>query len=301
MPRVILEESDWLARCSAHAARVEPWTFPRLRRMSLGERHPVDDFLFEYYSYRPAQLRRWHPGIGTRLRGPAAEPWLAFTHYARFEDGIGASALTLKSGRVEFVTWLLRLLESTRDRLPFFGCAGLHEWAMVYRAGDIRHSHWPLRLGAEATNAVVESLPIRCSHHDAFRFFTPQARPLNRLQPGRADALDMEQSGCLHANMDLYKWAYKLAPFTSSELVADTFALAREIREVDMRASPYDLSGIGLTPIPIENTEGRAEYEQLQRAFSSRCQPLRERLIEVCRLVLAEAAGRLTSRDSAPE
>ena len=30
-------------------------------------KHPVHDFLFTYYSQRPAQLRRWHPGYGVGL------------------------------------------------------------------------------------------------------------------------------------------------------------------------------------------------------------------------------------------
>lgn len=47
-------------------------------------------------------------------------------------------------------------------------------------------------------------------------------------------------------NMDLYKWAYKLSPLVPSELVADCFALAREIRTLDMRASPYDLADPGV-------------------------------------------------------
>ena len=69
----LLAESDWHARRAAHAARVDPWIAPRLARMSLGARHPVDDFLFEYYSYRPAQLRRWHPGLGVALAGRSAQ------------------------------------------------------------------------------------------------------------------------------------------------------------------------------------------------------------------------------------
>jgi len=133
---------------------------------------------------------------------------------------------------------------------------------------------------------VVESLPVRCSHHDAFRFFTAAARPLNRLQPARADAMELEQAGCLHANMDLYKWACKLAPFTPAELVADAFELAREIRVIDMRASPYDFTALGFTPIPIETTNGRAEYEMHQRAFSRRAAPIRNRIIAVCTQIL---------------
>ncbi len=55
-----------------HEARVRPWIEPRLRRMSLQQKHPVDDFLFEYYPNRPAQLLRWHPGMGVVLTEKAA-------------------------------------------------------------------------------------------------------------------------------------------------------------------------------------------------------------------------------------
>jgi hypothetical protein len=86
--------------------------------------------------------------------------------------------------------------------------------------------------------------------------------------------------------MDLYKWTYKLAPFSPSELVADAFALAREIRELDMRASPYDLRALGFEPVTIETPEGRAEYEALQREFSRRAEPIRARLINLCEALL---------------
>jgi hypothetical protein len=88
--------------------------------------------------------------------------------------------------------------------------------------------------------------------------------------------------------MDLYKWAHKLAPFTPSELIADCFGLARDIREVDMRASPYDFQKIGFTPIAIETPAGRAEYEQHQRAFATRSEPLRARLIALCERLLID-------------
>ena len=60
--------------------------------------------------------------------------------------------------------------------------------------------------------------------------------------------------------MDLYKWSYKLSPLVPSELVADCFALAREIRELDMRASPYDLAELGYEPVAVETPAGRPEY-----------------------------------------
>jgi hypothetical protein len=64
-----------------------------------------------------------------------------------------------------------------------------------------------------------------------------------------------------------------------SELVADCFALAREIRELDMRASPYDLTALGLPPVPVETPEGRAQYAAAQRDFALRAAPLRARLV----------------------
>jgi hypothetical protein len=86
--------------------------------------------------------------------------------------------------------------------------------------------------------------------------------------------------------MDLYKWAFKLAPWCPSDLIADTFELARDIRELDMRASPYDLSTFGYTAVPIETPEGRAEYEKSQKAFAERARPLRRRLINLCQNLL---------------
>lgn len=283
----VLSPEEWSKRRRAHEARVDPWIAPRLARRSAGARHPVDDFLFEYYSYRPAQLRRWHPGLGVTLRTDDPGEWLAHPLYRQSEAGVFACPGALKPERFAFFGWLAAFLAAARDRPPFFGCAGLHEWAMVYRSEAVRHSRWPLRLGPDGTAAVVESLPIRCSHYDAFRFFTAPARSLNRLQPTRERSPELEQSGCLHANMDLYKWAYKLAPFTSSELVADAFALAREIRAVDMRASPYDLSALGFEPIRVETPDGRLAYEEFQRKFAAAAAPLRDRLISVARKLSA--------------
>jgi hypothetical protein len=80
--------------------------------------------------------------------------------------------------------------------------------------------------------------------------------------------------------MDLYKWAMKLSPAVPSDLVVDCFELARDIRELDMRAAPYDLRELGYEPVPIETPEGKAHYVAEQRAFSERGQLLRSRLVE---------------------
>jgi len=286
---VILPREEWGRRREEHIHRTERWTAPHLLRRSLHQSHPVHDFLFDYYSQRPSLLARWHPGIGHLLGGDARE-FLRFTGYREMRGGIGADPATLPPGRVHAIRRIAALLETTATRPPQFGCSGLHEWAMVYRATDIRHGRIPLRLSPAEIDGIVETLPIRCTHHDAFRFFTPGAIPLNRHRPAREDAIAIEQSGCLHTNMDLYKWSYKLAPFVPSELSMDAFELAAEIREIDMRASPYDLRALGYEPIPIETPGGRIEYETQQRAFAASAQPIRLALLGVCRAVL-EAAG----------
>jgi hypothetical protein len=268
---LVLDATEWHARRAAHEARVDAWLAPHLARRRAGEKHPVEDFLFTYYSFRPAQLRRWHPGAGVVLDG--GEPDKDYVETA------GGVTLDPEIKKRKSTEWIKKLLTRTRERPANFGCFGMHEWAMVYRAEGVRHEQVPLRLSPAETARVVEDNPVRCSHFDAFRFFTPAARPLNRLQPTRETQHDNEQPGCLHANMDLYKWAYKLSPLIESELVADAFALAREIRALDMRASPYDLAGLGYPPIRVETAEGRREYAAAQREFAARAAPLRARLI----------------------
>ena len=281
---IALDEPEWLERRRAHEARVRQWTDPHQRRAARGEKHPVEDFLWEYYRFRPAWLRRWHPGPDIVLLGGRAREFLRRAEYHETGGGVALDLAAFPVRRREFLAWLANLLRLTRDRAPVFGCCGLHEWAMVYRqpAEQVRHNAWPLRFPSDELVRIVKSLPVCCTHFDAFRHFTPAAVPRNRLQLTRADAPQLEQRGCLHANMDLYKWAFKLAPFSPAELVADCFALARDIREVDMRASPYDLCALGYAPLAIETPAGRAAYEAHQRAFAERSQPLRVQLIALC-------------------
>jgi hypothetical protein len=278
----ILAEPRWRAARAAHESTVDGLLAGHLDRARRREAHPVEDFLFTYYSHRPARLRRWHPGVGTALAGDAAE-YAGFSGYTTTPDGVTA---VLAERRRDTVAWVHGLLTATAVRPAQYGCFGLHEWAMVYRTEEVRHSAVPLRLGSAGTDSVVESMPIRCSHFDAFRFFTPPARGLNVLQPTREAQPALEQPGCLHATMDLYKWAYKLEPFTPSELVLDCFRLARDVRELDMRASPYDLAALGYPPVRIETPEGRAEYVAAQRGFADRGQALRDRLAAVCERLL---------------
>jgi hypothetical protein len=277
-----LTQDEWRPLEATHHARVDALTAAHLSRQDDARKHPVEDFLFTYYTHRPAQLRRWHPGPGVVLEGAGERADWKFYRYAGGTALMDLEAfLAARSAAVRFVR---DLLAATAARPPHLGCFGLHEWAMVYRqtAERVRHADWPLRLGPAGTNEVVESHEIRCSHFDAYRFFTPPARSLNTLAPSRDSQAAMEQPGCLHANMDLYKWAYKLSPAIPSALTLDCFDLAGEVRELDMRAAPYDLRSLGYEPVKIETAEGKMTYVAAQRDFSTRAQVLRRRLIDAC-------------------
>ena len=273
-----LAPEAWRPRAAAHATRLAPYVEPHLARRRAGEKHPVHDFLFSYYSQRPARLVRWHPGYGVRLLGAAA-----YDELKGYRDGAVTDAYVVSQRTLLEATH--RLLVATSARSVHTGCFGLHEWAMVYRTDATRHPQ-PLRLGGAGTDTVVESHRIACSHFDAFRFFSDEARPRNTLQPGRDDRPAFEQPGCLHAGMDLYKHAFRLTPMICSELVADCFELAWDIREFDMRAAPYDLLAFGVVPVRIETAEGKQEYAAAQRSFAARGAPLRVRLAEECTRLL---------------
>ncbi|MGE2691561.1 3-methyladenine DNA glycosylase [Mycolicibacterium pulveris] len=283
----VSDAAHWTARAHEHRRRVEE--FLRRYRSAPDEPHPVWDFLFNYYSLRPRQLRTWHPGFGTVLTGAAAHRYVGRTGYDRTDGGVTVTRAYLQS-RIDTVRFIARLLRATAARPARLNCFGLHEWAMVYRASTVRHPQVPLRLGAAGTDAVVESMPLRCSHFDAFRFFTEPAARRNAEHLTRDSQLSAEQPGCVHAAMDCYKWSFKLGPLVNSELVMDCLELAADARALDMRASPYDLREYGFTPIEIETPAGRAEYVRIQQNVADRAAPLRAALADRCDLLLAAAS-----------
>jgi hypothetical protein len=283
----VLPRHTWKRAREEYLARIRPWAEDRLRRASRHQKHPVYDFLFEYYEFRPGLLLRWTPGFGVALED-ASRRDVAWAEFESCDNGLSLPAAVFPEHRVAYLRWAVRYLEATRNRSPAFSCAGLHEWAMVFRDPDVRHPYVPFRLTRAETDAVVESQLLRCSHFDAFRFFTREARPRNRWELTRAATTEHDQAGCVHVNMDLYRFAYKIAPFCPSDVVANAFDLARAAREVDMRASPYDLSGYGFAPIRIETPEGRAEYAEWQRELYRLAQPVRERLLGVYQQLLNE-------------
>jgi len=286
----VVPANAWRAAASRHAERARTLTRGHAARAGAGRHHPVEDFLFSYYSLRPGQLRRWHPGAQVAL---ANAPERADWRFHRVIGGptgsptVAVDLAAFRSARRVQLDFTIRMLSATAAAPGQFGCFGLHEWAMVYRQGsdERRHASWPLRLGQNGTDEVLRDHQIRCTHYDAFRFFTPEARPRNIVQPDLESRLALEQPGCLHAGMDVYKWAYKMIPVVPSLLLLDCFELARSIRELDMRASPYDLSVLGYSPVAIETADGKAEYVAAQRQFGQAAQLLRGRLLEILQAV----------------
>ncbi|MFE3987357.1 3-methyladenine DNA glycosylase [Nocardia tengchongensis] len=284
----VLPGPVWRDRAAAHRDRVDALLGPYLQRRAAGTKHPVIDFLFTYYGNKPSQLKRWHPGFGVALTDADDYTGSRGYHQVSLDSatpGWTADPAFLEKRRdtIEFVA---SLLSATASRPAQLSCFGLHEWAMVYRTDDVRHQQVPLRLGSAGTDAVVESMQIRCTHFDAFRFFTPEAVPLNIEPLTRDSQISREQPGCLHANMDIYKWGFKLTPLIPSDLLFDAFDLACAARELDMKASPYDLLTYGYTPIRIETPSGRAEYVRAQADIAARSELLRARLLDACRHLL---------------
>ncbi|MFF0613118.1 3-methyladenine DNA glycosylase [Nocardia tengchongensis] len=284
----VLPGPVWRDRAAAHRDRVDALLGPYLQRRAAGTKHPVIDFLFTYYGNKPSQLKRWHPGFGVALTDADDYTGSRGYHQVSLDSatpGWTADPAFLEKRRdtIEFVA---SLLSATASRPAQLSCFGLHEWAMVYRTDDVRHQQVPLRLGSAGTDAVVESMQIRCTHFDAFRFFTPEAVPLNIEPLTRDSQISREQPGCLHANMDIYKWGFKLTPLIPSDLLFDAFDLACAARELDMKASPYDLLTYGYTPIRIETPSGRAEYVRAQADIAARSELLRARLLDACRALL---------------
>ncbi|MGL4305920.1 MAG: 3-methyladenine DNA glycosylase [Mycobacteriaceae bacterium] len=284
----ILEAKDWSARSEQYSRRVQKIIAPHYRRMRSNTPDPVLDFLFTYYSFKPSYLARWHPGFGITLSEAQKTVMAHYAHYCLTDNGLTVSQELLKR-RAPTIDYISKLLSATEIRPAQLSCFGLHEWAMVYQSEHavLRHKNIPLRLGSQATDAVVKSMNLRCTHFDAYRFFTPAALPLNTLALTREAQLTYEQPGCIHANMDLYKWSYKLCALIESEIIIECLELAIDARILDMRASPYDLSAHGYSPIKIEHPAGRADYVREQADLADRATRLRTALLTRCQSLLA--------------
>lgn len=284
---------EWTLKAKNHSALVSPFTDAFLQRRKLGRTHAVHDFLFTYYSCSPQKLKQWVPSfeqnLMTTTQALEEHPWMNEYWFRLSENELSLNRERISDNILGLAKFIADLCKNISQRTPRFGCFGLHEWAMVYKLPpeELRHQKHRLRLSPSDLARFVESQTLCCSHYDAYRFFTKEASPLNVLNPLLETRLQMEQAGCIHANMDLYKWAGKLWPWIGSDFLAKTFFLALEGRELDMRASPYDLSDAGYSPICIETEEGRKQYQIEQQLYAQHASVLREELLSLCERLIA--------------
>lgn len=277
---------EWEKLKEEHEQTMDSFLAPYLKARSMQKKNPVLDFLFEYYPFRPSQLKRWSPGLGVALEVDNNTSLPELSELAVTDGYARLNINYFPAKRVKSLKWIHQLLENSSQKKPFFGCFGMHEWAMVYKAKQVRHQQIPFRLSEDEIASFVESRPLLCTHFDAYRFFTEPARPLNKNELSRDTYMEMEQPGCIHTNMDLYKWAFKFYPWIPSNLIREAFFLAVETRRFDMQASPYDLTEFGLEPIKIETEAGRKKYIENQMLIYEKSQPVREKLTQAYQRLL---------------
>ena len=269
----------------AHEARVDAWVAAAPgaappRRRAPGRGLPVHLLL-------PAA--RGAAALAPGLRRRAARRAGVRRRSTGYVDRDGVATVVPRARRSASARWSSALrTPAGRDRgaaarsSAASGCTS-GRWSTGSRPTQVRHAGWPLRLGGAGTDEVVESHRIGCSHFDAFRFFT-DAGAAAQHPAARAATTGRRSSSRAACTPG---WTSTSTPSGSrplvpSELVADCFELARDIRVLDMRASPYDLTALGYAPVRSRRPTGKQEYVAAQRAFAERGAPLRQRLVEEC-------------------
>src|SRR5699024_4707182 len=70
-----LQAKEWRQKKAFHEQRIGELVDDYLDHRSHHQKDPVMDFLFEYYAFRPAHLRRWTPGFGILLEDGGDYNW----------------------------------------------------------------------------------------------------------------------------------------------------------------------------------------------------------------------------------
>jgi hypothetical protein len=269
------------------------------------QEHPVYNFLHNYYQYSTHDLRKFSPGLGVYLMGARVglvadeqhlldERFMIFDEQGGQYDAAKFGQHIVGKGDWDRFTKARDVLAATAAKTAFFGCFGMHEWAMLYSGNGSpvkRHQEkLLLRVSQEVIDVTVGAPGVmRCTHFDAFRFFQPGAKPFNAIAPTRSTQKRYEQPGCIHANMDLFRYAYTLYPLIPSVLLVNALEVAVEARKIDLRASPYDVSGFEgcETPICVETPQGRKLYIEEQERIANMGYPVRKKLLAVYEEVIA--------------
>ena len=308
---MVISFAEWQLKAEAHKTIIENLLYPphtspvnlpadkKLRRRShLVSEHPIYSFLHNYYQYSVCKLKYYSPGVGAVLEGakPALHGKELDLKYMSYSDLGGeydqnkvVTYIKSRNFGWDRIIKARNILKAAFRKPAFFGCFGMHEWAMLYSGNGTtvkgHQHHLPMRVDQNTIDTVVGAPgQMRCTHFDAYRFFQPGAKPLNAVsQLTRETQVRYEQPGCIHANMDLFKYAYMAYPAVSSELLVQALELALEARKVDMRASPYDVSSFAGCEIPIcvETVAGRKLYVEEQERVARLAVPVRRRLLDV--------------------
>lgn len=203
--------------------------------------------------------------------------------------------------------WYHDVISQTLQAEPVLYCHGLHEFAMQYQPEGAPpppsakyQSHLPLRVSRQTINQAVERKGVHCTHLDALKYFAEAANPLNHYGSystlSRKHQLRLEQPACVHAQMDLIKMSLRLQPFVGADLVRECLQVALAARRLDVAASPYDATAYGLSPVPVETPQGRADYRQIQTNHMRQAEPVRQRLLDAYRTFLHLAFDQDTLR-----
>jgi hypothetical protein len=166
-------------------------------RTHLVKQHPIYNFIHTYYRYSTQNVKKYSPGLDIVMkvididddRSHLNQKYLKSSAEGYYYELPREDSPTSKFGWIS-LSKTRDLLHSTANKQPFYGCFGLHEWAMLYsgrrdtsKKTEERHQkELPLRVSQEVIDAAVESSnALKCTHYDAFRFFHPAAQPLNAV------------------------------------------------------------------------------------------------------------------------
>jgi hypothetical protein len=315
-----LQSSEWSALAFEHQNLMIELLYPKLDeskinfgkdftndlkpRQHLVHEHPVYNFLHRYYRYSTSDLLKYSPGIRVNLKISKEKNIHRYLNskYIFYDSNdetyrYDPGSLFNEENHFKKICLLqenFNILSATCKRLPHFTCYGLHEWAMLFsnKSTNVtmdRHQNLKLRVSQDVIDELVTNFPIRCTHFDAFRFFHPDAQPLNFIDPlTKQNRIEYEQPGCIHANMDLFKYAFQLYPFLPSALLRASLEIAIKARKIDMRASPYDVSHVRgcESPLCVETVQGRQQYVIEQKNLFKDALSLRKALLKEYEMVL---------------
>jgi hypothetical protein len=280
--------------------------------------HPVYNFIHTYYDFSFKDLSQFSPGVNCLLEDVTEDDITIGLLHPSFLNSSGSDPsagncsstsfysvktfqnyLNDHNGRYRHASMFFNyeILKNTMKKAPFFGCFGYHEWAMLYsgrKDPSLRKAHQQLelRVPQETIDNLVETQGLlKCTHYDAIRFFQYETKEWNQLHPfHRRQQPVHEQPGCIHANMDLFRYAYQLYPLISSDLLLKALQIALLARTIDIRASPYDATGFEgcEKPIKVETTEGKKEYFIEQESLYQKAKIVRNELFLYYECILSD-------------